>query len=545
MAGLNVLFQFRAISRFSEHAGQKKDSFVIVDLPSFPQPPDVPGADASLDEILQHLAENSSETDGGEEEWERPFLDIVRRTLNSYATCPSLYDSDSLPSEPTRNNKRETHLERMSAADLPGFGAAADVWRAVVEERERQKNGREGERCSMPPSTTCEVAQFSLIFLGYRPDRVKAIEKEVKNMANWGGNEYDPRFEPGGPYENEQVVVEIVLVWNGDADLSSSAEGRSLIQMSEMDDHPLRIFYARDAGLPNDLLNRYHPSIRPRSEALLYYDDDGPFWDRRAVLAGFELWKRNSDVQAGAMARNFRLGPRMDRERTTILQEGRIVQGTPETRGSFVPLCPYDGGRGDYVEYNYFTFAQYDANMVLPSGTFLHRNYMCYLWHPAFQKIREFVLAHDTKPDDMTVSTIVGQLSGRAPLTYPFKLGKNQSRRLMEKNEETKGVRHYIAKDWDSSQNHDNGQDHPRRSLLWNEHEAGHLFWGRLREEAINSLVSYFGNTNIGSTGWCYKTEYDVVKKKVMRSCNPEKPTLNMIPWINDGGFGRDICSLN
>jgi hypothetical protein len=49
----------------------------------------------------------------------------------------------------------------------------------------------------------------------------------------------------------------------------------------------------------NNLLNRYHPSIQPQHEAIVYFDDDGPFHREIAMDVGFELWKFNSDVQIG------------------------------------------------------------------------------------------------------------------------------------------------------------------------------------------------------------------------------------------------------
>ena len=46
-------------------------------------------------------------------------------------------------------------------------------------------------------------------------------------------------------------------------------------------------------------------------------------------------------------------------------------------------------------------------SVLLPSGTFLHRNFLCFIWHPAFEELRQWVVAHKTMPDDMTVSVCV------------------------------------------------------------------------------------------------------------------------------------------
>ena len=60
--------------------------------------------------------------------------------------------------------------------------------------------------------------------------------------------------------------------------------------------------------------------------------------------------------------------------------------------------------------------------MVLPSGSMLHSNYLCFLWHPALEEIRNFVLQHPVHPDDVTVSTVVSHLAGKAPRVYSRRL---------------------------------------------------------------------------------------------------------------------------
>lgn len=66
-----------------------------------------------------------------------------------------------------------------------------------------------------------------------------------------------------------------------------------------------RTFISAEHGLGNNLLNRYHPDIRPKNEAVLFYDDDGPFYTDTEIRTGFELWKRNSGRQIGLLGRNF------------------------------------------------------------------------------------------------------------------------------------------------------------------------------------------------------------------------------------------------
>ena len=233
-------------------------------------------------------------------------------------------------------------------------------------------------------------------------------------------------------------------------------------------------------------------------------DDDGPFYSYKATLGGFELWKRNANAQIGAMARKLDLGPR-------ALEESKAHSKLPNDR-FFISQCPKDE-----LKYNFHEFANFGARMVLPSGSFLHSNYLCFLWHPVFEEIRQYVKDHPVHPDDGTVSTLVSQLAGRAPKVYP--------RRVNEvKPEADKGRRRLMEGiDWDKKGNHDQAAQKNK--------------WGQLRGDVANSLARYFGSINSGSIGWCYGTEYQKGEY-----CKPEFATVGMLPWMKPNHTPLDTC---
>jgi hypothetical protein len=80
-----------------------------------------------------------------------------------------------------------------------------------------------------------------------------------------------------------------------------------------------------------------------------------------------------------------------------------------------------------------------------------------------------------------------------------------------------------------------------RRRLLWQQKD-----WGNMREEAIGSIVGYFGSINPGSVGWCAGTQYQEKaegKGNMRYNCFNEKPPdVSQIPWMNEGGIGYDEC---
>lgn len=412
------------------------------------------------------------------------FAKVIERTRINQSGCKS---NTVKTSEPLNINNHTAHL--------PAFGFL-DAASNYVNSDPKTIETSYPYKCELPPENECTETQFTVIFMAYNPDRLKKLSTEIKKMLT--DDEYS------------KMVAEVIIVWNGERKVDETDLGKKLLQLGET--LPLRISYPLKAGFPNDLLNRYHPRLEVKTKAILYYDDDGPFYATRAIRGGFELWKRNSNAQIGAMARKIDLGNRQ-------IQESLSISTEPNDK-FFVSHCPTDE-----VNYNFFSFANFDARMVLPSGSFLHSNYLCFIWHPIFQDIRNYVRSHPVNPDDGTVSMLVSQLAGRAPKVYPRRLPfpdpskpDKHHRRLMH------------GHNWDKN---GGSEDHERK-----------MYWGRLRSDVANSLARYFGSLNSGSLGWCYGTEYHTQNKKGENVCNPEMAKVGMLPWMNSAGSAGGSCPL-
>lgn len=411
--------------------------------------------------------------------------------------------------------------------------------------------------CEIPPTKSCDVSQYSLILMSHTVSdnkRLSLLRKGIDDFAQ------------------RQETAEIILVWNSEKEVllnSDKKDAKLLVEWNNDISHPLRIFFSLDNGLGNNLLNRYHPMLKPKSEAIMYFDDDGPFYSEEAMHAGFSLWKFNSDVQVGSLTRNIRFTSKRMNElqikatevaaehyrkdswhthihpydteavKKAMVESNETEPGYPQ----FTPLCRDE--TGDNVEYNYFVFPNFRAHMSLPSGSLIHRNYMCFVWHPVFAELRQFILDHPTHPDDMTISTLITHLSGKPIRTFPrqWRKKKESSRRLRDNGQMMK-----IEEDSDNdiSIAYDDDESHfvnkRRRKLLWQQKD-----WGNMREEAINSILGYFGSINPGSVGWCAGTEYEKAaegKGNMGFNCDPEYPEgAHMIPWLHEGGLGYDECT--
>ena len=69
-----------------------------------------------------------------------------------------------------------------------------------------------------------------------------------------------------------------------------------------------------------------------------------------------------------------------------------------------------------------------------------------------------------------------------------------------------------------------------------NNHQKKHD-WGKLRSDAANSLMRYFGSINSGSIGWCYGTPYQQGEY-----CKPDQAKVGQLPWLKPDHTPKDTC---
>lgn len=447
------------------------------------------------------------------------FDDMIRRARTQQRHCHAL----GLNQEESFKgfNDHDAHLAQFGLLDF------------LDHRYEDAANTAYPYQCILPPEQECEETQFTVIFMAYNPDRLQKMYNQIIKMITTTD-------------DFGKLVKEVVVVWNGDKRVEDTKLGQALVDMTKV--KPVRISYPLQSGFPNDLFNRYHPRLGISTKAIMYYDDDGPFYSYKAALGGFELWKRNSNAQIGAMARKLDLNGRQEEERLSILN------GIGDR--NFISHCPKDE-----IRYNFNEFAQFGARMVLPSGSFLHSNYLACLWHPVFTELRQYVQQHPVNPDDGTVSAIVSHLSGRAPKVYSRRINESQEnagqRRLLE-DQETVTVKESSSRVNNSTNMRWEGIDHDgdgdivierhatsqtRRRLMdginWDaggDHAKKHD-WGKLRSDAANSLSRYFGSVNSGSIGWCYGTQYQQGEY-----CKPDQARVGILPWLKPDHTAKDTC---
>jgi Glycosyl transferase family 64 domain len=497
------------------------------------------------------------------------FTKAYERALEKRDHCRD--ESSDLSSSSSSNATATTIVQGPNGQDveivsLPPFGVISALedfpWRKEQNASRQDTSKSYFETCELPPdSHECNETMVTVVFMAYNEDRMHKVASTARTLAT---GFRDRRWL--------SLIAQVILVWNGRDDINETESGRQFMQFAAENSDKIRVVYPLKMGYANDLMNRYNPDIlsengkRPvLTKGLLFYDDDGPFYAYPAVLAGFELWKRHPRAQMGAMSRKFNLLSQRQQQEQKNIYEATDSGLLPPRDQRFLSHCP---ASGDMLDYEFHYFANYDANMVLPSGSILHRNYLCFVWHPVFKPIREFVLSHPSHPDDVTVSMIVSQVAGQAPRVYSRRINRNKGRRrLLERSQQDSqnasslhvsrmnlyeegipeiklaghnpAIREMLQQQPSTFSNRSSSlQRRKRRRLLegidWGRAGEAEIkqYWLRIRAAAVNSLVQYFGSLNTGSVGWCENTPY--YNPRAAGKCSPAMATEGWLPWMQN-----------
>ena len=179
---------------------------------------------------------------------------------------------------------------------------------------------------------------------------------------------------------------------------------------------------------------------------------------------------------------------------------------------------------------------------------FLHRNYLCFIWHEIFDPLRKSVngISHkyenEYKRDadiqleliSLFLSSLVPQLSGKGPMLYPLVKptwlendpSQKHARRLSEitilddGQLEARAERHRRRRTkWEFTETNDEQllstlESQPRRRLssVTNNNDSppqppstimGTSLQSQLKQTEIASIMNFFGSHSKGSTCWC------------------------------------------
>ena len=192
---------------------------------------------------------SSSNHSVGDVSEEAAFSNILERVKRSKATCHKIEES---------NNGNKDLRVRTASTDvdfLPEFGVSDAVEKAM-----NNKSVPSWGQCKLPPTKSCELDKVSVILMAYNEEGLKNI---VTSLSCCTDSTLYPR----------RIIDELILVWNGPdrESLESTRPGKALKNKIESGQLPMRFFISTEHGLENNLLNRYHPLVNPRNEAVLFF----------------------------------------------------------------------------------------------------------------------------------------------------------------------------------------------------------------------------------------------------------------------------------
>jgi hypothetical protein len=249
----------------------------------------------------------------------------------------------------------------------------------------------------------------------------------------------------------KQVVgTDIVLVYHGSVQhlQDDKAYGKRILNWHQ--EGVLHLMYRSEVSDEHGLLYLFDKSFMDliHHDFVLYFDgtlpmggfendhdtlDDGGTNDVSIIDSldvGFELIQQNPQSLVGYHADAYKIG-----ELNLTLNNSKNTTAMNTSTTNFLPICDDNGILMTAEE-------QPDTIQFMRlSGTFLHRSYLCFLWHDAFRPLRQMIQSihhgyvlnssNATTNDilkynglmqlhSLFLSSVIPQLSGKLPLLYPL-----------------------------------------------------------------------------------------------------------------------------
>eukprot|EP01083_Nonionella_stella_P272345 923447_1 len=214
------------------------------------------------------------------------------------------------------------------------------------------------------------------------------------------------------------------------------------------------------------------------------------------------------------------------------------------------------------------------------SGMFIHRNYLCFLWHDVFAPLRKIVgelnqkygRDHKVKGNisSLTITTLVTQLSGKIPALYPMVQQTWKTKESLHSNVSSRRLTETSELEVEHNNMFDNISIERRRRFSWdlNDIEVNDRFEKREEEgrrklqakntdehlkstidltyEDASSVLKYFGSFSRGQSCWCKRF---VWKQKQNNGCHDQcmrelnkKASAQSTLWLNADSSNDKMC---
>lgn len=220
--------------------------------------PDIKGTKTQnkIDPVQNEEPNNDNQKDPSDVDRseDKVFANIIERSSRSKSAC-------DLESEGVNEVKKRSALTDVKP--LPEFGLAS----YIKDTLDKESKSSDWGQCTIPPETMCDVEKVSVIIMAYNDE---GLENIVDGFTKGADAKLWPR----------RIIGEIILVWNGPdrKSLESSKKGKWIMNHIKNKEIPMRFFISVEHGLENNLLNRYHPLVNPKYEAILFFGEFNVFF---------------------------------------------------------------------------------------------------------------------------------------------------------------------------------------------------------------------------------------------------------------------------
>eukprot|EP00614_Pseudopedinella_elastica_P009289 CAMPEP_0172594540 /NCGR_PEP_ID=MMETSP1068-20121228/13956_1 /TAXON_ID=35684 /ORGANISM="Pseudopedinella elastica, Strain CCMP716" /LENGTH=1535 /DNA_ID=CAMNT_0013392633 /DNA_START=209 /DNA_END=4816 /DNA_ORIENTATION=- len=266
----------------------------------------------------------------------------------------------------------ELRDEAMPNASCPGSAKAKQVPKHVPKPGLEAGLRFQGARMMKSSGCTANLHDFPLARFGDFNEGMTLV------LMSYAGGAFTMLAGTINHYLDKvsrRVVREVVLVWNSPLDALPRVVNETLANKRHKQAFRVVPFPV------NSLMNRFHPSVAPKTRAVLFCDDDKRI-PEASLRIGLAKWCcGNADRAVGAIGRRF----------------------WPSKTG---------------IEYHTSGRMQ-DMQMVIPSGMILDGAYLCHIWRLEFAPLHDYVQRQPSHPDDIAINLLIQYISGKGPRVYP------------------------------------------------------------------------------------------------------------------------------
>lgn len=411
----------------------------------------------------------------------------------------------------------QDHLMEKTSSNLTSTPMNKMTLKAALNAVNEQNREGKHETCYLPPNQICADEYTTIISYHYSNSSHRTLFVNLISLLA----------------RDSIKPSTIVLIYHGTLDdlKNDNDYGRRVWNW----DKEGAIKLINGTNSDHGILHQFHPTLLNyvETEIILYLDGSMPLTKGNvdkgiggvdSLEAGFELIQQNSRSLVGAHV--YEYGGKQN--------IANFRESLKDSRGDFIPAC----------QSNHSISGSMQDSIVHYSGMFLHKNYICFIWHDIFETLRDtvnminrryqkdvkgFKSEAQSELISLFISSMVPQLSGNIPALYPLlkpswaaeeikPSPKKQSRRLMEnivldddELEARADLRRRRRTEWVVNTNDIEAayfEGHPRRRLssvinMAPKPSFSISLRSQLSSEEISSIFSYFGSYSKGSKCWC------------------------------------------